>query len=84
MTFREIAQKHADLVREIGDAHREAALWLPFGALEIARVFSEGEAREASALVERLREAKSDDERVVMLEQSARVALGLLRLARAL
>lgn len=83
MSFREIVGKHEDVVREIAGAHREAAVWLPFGALEIASVFSEAEAREAQALVERLRAARDDEERVVMLAESARVALGLLRLARA-
>ncbi|MFG0273793.1 MAG: hypothetical protein ACF8QF_01920 [Phycisphaerales bacterium] len=83
MSFRETVEKHQEVVGAITGAHREAAVWLPFGALEIASVFSEAEAREAQALVERLRAARDDDERVVLLAESARVALGLLRLARA-
>lgn len=88
MSFRSITSKHQSVVDAIAQEHREASVWLPFGALEIAQVFTEEEAARAGELIERLRDAGDDAQREAMLardaERFARPVLGLLRLARVL
>ena len=74
------------IVAEIAEEYKNAAIWLPFSAVDIKAIFSEGELKEAKDFIEDVEAATMENEKLARIEtkiaEYSSTVLKLLQLAK--
>tara|TARA_R110002096_G_scaffold253783_1_gene446737 strand:- start:186 stop:440 length:255 start_codon:yes stop_codon:yes gene_type:complete len=72
-----------DLVNEVKEDYKKAALWLPFSAVEIDSVFSDAELKDLEKFISAMKTAADDNnKKAEAVEKFSKVASKLLTMAK--